>query len=130
MTANPVAAPKVDRRLVERQERFLSHAVVDVCKYRYLPVFVQSAMLLDISVGGFKLEFFSENMVSSGNQFWLKIPLSPLGVYAPKTLISRCECRWYDAQRMRMGGAFFETTKTQQIILEQVVEGLKDRKDL
>ena len=113
-----------------RQQRYISHALVEVKRFRVLPFFTYSSVLLDISLGGFKLEFTSEVVISPGTQYWLNIPLSPLGIYAPKKIMCKCECRWYDDSRYRMGGIFIDLTKTDHIIIEQIIDSLKLRDDL
>jgi len=122
---------KIDDPTVKaRAQRYISHALVEVKRYKHLPLFCYSAVLLDISVGGFKLEFTGEIEVAPGNQYWLKVPLSPLGIYAPKKLLCKCECRWFDRSRYRMGGTFAELTKTDHLLIEQVVSSLKSRGQL
>ncbi|NRA65713.1 MAG: PilZ domain-containing protein [Pseudobacteriovorax sp.] len=113
-----------------RAKRYISHALVEVRRFKLLPLFCDSAVLLDISVGGFKLEFTGEIKVSPGSQYWLNIPLSPLGIYAPKKLCCKCECRWFDSSRFRIGGTFIDLTKTDQMLIEQIVASLKSRGQL
>mgnify|MGYP003684323555 CR=1 FL=1 len=114
----------------DRAQRFVSHALVEVRRFKTLPFFCDSAVLLDISTGGFKLEFTGEVTIIPGNQYWLNIPLSPLGIYAPKRLSCRIECRWFDDSRFRIGGTFTELTKTDQLLIEQIVASLKSRGQL
>ncbi|MGE0171583.1 MAG: PilZ domain-containing protein [Oligoflexales bacterium] len=118
------------KKISPRQERIISHALVEVRKYRFLPFSCYSAVLLDISLNGFKLEFTSEVTLSPSRQYWLSIPLSPLGIYAPKKLLCKCECRWFDGKRYRIGGVFLNLTKTQKMIVEQAIESLKSRKSI
>ncbi|SME90576.1 PilZ domain-containing protein [Pseudobacteriovorax antillogorgiicola] len=113
-----------------RAQRYISHALVEVRRFKLLPFFCDSAVLLDISIGGFKLEFTGEIKVVPGNQYWLNIPLSPLGIYAPKRLICKSECRWFDDTRYRIGGTFIDLTKTEQMLIEQIVSSLKSRGQL
>ena len=113
-----------------RAQRYISHALVEVRRFRFLPLFCESAVLLDISVGGFKLEFTGEVKVIPGNQYWLNIPLSPLGIYAPKKLVCKSECRWFDDTRSRIGGTFIDLSKTEQMLIEQIVSSLKSRGQL
>jgi len=115
---------------LERPDRYLSHALVEVKKFKNLPFFCDSAVLLDLSSGGFKLEFTNEVRVEPGSRYWLSIPLSPLGIYAPKYLQLRSECRWFDDSRFRIGGTFIDLNKKDQMILEQVVENLLSRKQI
>jgi hypothetical protein len=128
----PVATESkpAEQTVKPRAQRYISHALVEVRRFRILPFFCYSAVLLDISVGGFKLEFTGEIEVAPGNQYWLNIPLSPLGIYAPKRLMCRCECRWFDSSRFRMGGTFVDLSKTDHLLIEQVVSSLKSRGQL
>lgn len=107
-----------------RQERFMSHALVSIKKFKWLPFAIHSAVLLDISLLGFKIEFTGDADVKIGTSYWLDIPLSPLGIYAPKRLLCHCECRWFDKESMRFGGIFIELDKTQRLIIDQIVETL------
>lgn len=112
---------------VVRPARFTSHALAEVRKFKYLPFLCHSAVLLDISLGGFKLEFTGEVNATPGSQYWLSIPLSPLGIYAPSRLMCRAEVRWFDARRHRIGGVFMEITKKDQLIIEQIIDSLRKR---
>lgn len=111
----------------DRQPRYSSHALVEIRKFKHLPFGVRSAVLLDISLAGFKVEYTSEGSARPGDQFWVSIPLSPLGIYAPHRLLCRVECRWFDGKRFRIGGVFMDLSKTERHIIDQVVETLKTR---
>lgn len=110
-----------------RQERFTSHALVEIRKYRWLPFGLHSAVLLDISLQGFKIEFTGEYHASVGDFYWLNVPLSPLGIYSPPRIICQSQCRWFDDQKYRFGGAFVDLDHTQRLIIDQIVETLKFR---
>lgn len=111
----------------ERESRYSSHALVELRRFKLLPFGVHSAVLLDISLGGFKLEFTGEAQSKPGEQFWINIPLTPLGIYAPARLLCKGECRWFDGKRFRLGGVFMHLTKTERHIIDQVIETLKQR---
>lgn len=113
-----------------RTKRYVSHALVEIRRYKWLPFFCHSAVLLDISTSGFKLEFTGEVGAAPGNQYWLNIPLAPLGIAAPANFLCRCECRWFDPQRYRIGGTFLGMTSTDKMLIEQIVVGLKTRGQL
>jgi PilZ domain len=121
------SASKIDPELNARAVRYASHTLVEVRRFKHLPFGIHSAVLLDISLGGFKFEFTSENQSKPGQQFWISIPMAPLGIYAPSRLLLRGECRWFDPKAFRIGGVFMDLTKTDKLILEQVVETLKQR---
>lgn len=112
---------------VDRENRYSSHALVEVRKFKLLPIGIHSAVLLDISLGGFKAEFTGEVIARPGDRFWLGIPLSPLGIYAPKRLLCRGECRWFDTKRYRIGGTFSELDQEDRRVIEQVVEMLSSK---
>ncbi len=114
----------------QRNKRFTSHALVEVRAYRFLPFLLQSAVLLDISLQGFKIEFTSEFIATVGNKYWLSIPLAPLGIYAPTKLNCQTQCRWFDEQRHRIGGVFLELDKTQRLIIDQIITTLKEKEFL
>ena len=71
-----------------RQQRYISHALVEVKRFKVLPFFCYSSVLLDISLGGFKLEFTSEVVITPGTQYWLNIPLSRLTLYIQDRITS------------------------------------------
>jgi hypothetical protein len=111
----------------KRLQRFMSHALVEVRRYKWLPFYINSAILLDISLQGFKLEFTGEFNAKIGKNYWITIPLTPLGIYAPTTLSCLTQCRWFDNKRYRIGGQFIGLSRHQTIIVEQVISTLRDR---
>ena len=113
-----------------QKQRYISHSLVEVRRFKHLPFFCHSAVLLDVSLEGFKIEFTGENTAHPGSQYWLHIPLTPMGIYAPKRLICKTECRWFDESRFRMGGTFIHLDKVEQLIIEQVIESLKNQEQL
>jgi PilZ domain len=115
-------------KIVNRENRYTSHALVEFRKFKFIPIGVHSAVLLDISLGGFKIELTGDKRVKSGELFWLHIPLAPLGIYAPARLMCRGECRWFDPERFRVGGVFTGLSKTERLIIDQVVETLRQRR--
>lgn len=117
----------VDGLRQPRTQRFESHALIEVRRFKHLPFAVHSAVLLDISLGGFKFEFTGEVTKHPGEQFWIHIPLVPLGISIPSRFVSRGECRWFDGKRFRVGGIFTDLSRTEQIIVEQIIETLQER---
>lgn len=115
------------RKPVGRESRYPSHALVELRRFKHLPFKVHSAVLLDISIGGWKAEFTGDVRTRPGEQFWLSIPLTPLGIFAPARLMCRGECRWFDEKRFRVGGVFTQLATTDRHILEQVIETLSQR---
>lgn len=112
------------KQLNDRAPRFLSHAIVEVRKFKHLPFQIHSGVLLDISTSGFKLEFTSNVTVKAGDVFWLNIPLTPLGIFAPPRIMARIECKWFDSKRFRIGGVFKDLTDNDTKLLQNVVDTL------
>ena len=110
-----------------RERRYISHALVEIRKFKHWPFGIKSAVLLDISLNGFKMEYTSEVTSKPGELFWLNIPLNPLGIFSPSHLMIRGECRWFDKSRFRVGGIFLELTKNDKMIVEQIVETVRRR---
>lgn len=113
---------------IERPNRYTSHALVEVRRFKILPFFCYSAVLLDISISGFKIEFTSDTKVEPGSRYWLNIPLGPLGIFAPKRLLVQAETRWFDSDRFRIGGVFMNLTHTEKMIVEHIIQTIEARK--
>lgn len=112
---------------IQRAERLVSHALVEIKKHKWLPFGTHSAVLLDLSTTGFKLEFTGEVSSKPGEKYWLSIPLAPLGVSSPSQLLCRVECKWFDNAKYRIGGVFCQLTDSETSTIEHVVQILKDR---
>lgn len=119
---------KNEDKQVDRELRYRSHALIEVRKYKHIPLFAVSGVLLDMSFSGFKLDLTKQADVKPGDRFWLQIPLATLGIFAPSKLICQGECRWYDPKRFRVGGVFLELNKTERLIVDQIIMTLEDKK--
>src|SRR5690606_24844825 len=109
-----------------RPQRFMSHALVEIRRFRRLPFFIQSGILLDMSSAGFKIEFTSNDpKIKRGDCLWLHIPLSPLGIRGPGNLSCKIEVRWFDQSSARMGGVFIDLDQMAIMTIEQVIARLK-----
>lgn len=119
--------PQPNQPEVDRPKRFISHALVEVRRFKRLPFFINSGILLDMSSAGFKIEFTSINpKVKRGDALWLHIPLSPLGIRGPGNLSCKIEVRWFDPNSARMGGVFIDLDKLSLLTIEQIISRLKD----
>ncbi len=108
-----------------RPERYISHALVEVRRYRWWPLGVQSAVLLDLSTHGFKIEFTGKFHCKADESFWMTIPLSPFEISGPSDILLRITVKWFDDSKMRMGGVF-ELAEPQQVaFLGQIIEKVK-----
>lgn len=112
---------------IDRPKRFISHALVEVRKFKRFPFFINSGILLDMSSAGFKIEFTSvDPKVKRGDALWLHIPLSPLGIRGPGNLSCKIEVRWFEQSSARMGGVFIDLDKVALLTIEQIISRLKD----
>ncbi len=107
-----------------RDPRYRAHALVEIRKYKYLPFYVHSAVLLDISYGGFKAEFTGNAKVAPGEIVWLHIPLQPLSIPSPSHLYCRGKIKWFDPKRNRIGGVFIDVQTIERNVIDQLVDVL------
>jgi len=108
-----------------RAERVISHALVEMRPYRWLPFGIKSAVLLDLSSSGFKAEFTGAVQCKTGDRFFMHIPLMPFGIKAPSSISCAVIVKWFDPQKMRIGGIFDSVTNTNQVYLDQIIAKVK-----
>ena len=111
----------------DREKRLVSHALVELRRFKLLPFGVYSAVLLDMSLGGFKVELTGEQIFKPGDRFWVHVPLSPVGISSKKKLICLGECRWFNTSKYRLGGVFTSPTKQDQQLMHQLLDTLQNR---
>lgn len=111
----------------DRNTRYTSHALVELRKSKIIPFGIHSGVLLDLSLGGLKMEFTGESKAKQGSSYWITIPLSPLGINAPKKFMARIECRWFDNERYRLGGSFVGLEEVDTNLLQQIISKLEER---
>ena len=109
-----------------RQERVISHALVEVRQSLWWPFGVHTAVLLDISPSGFKIEFTGKARCQSEDKLWMKIPLSPFGISAPEAITIKVLVKWFDEKRMRIGGVFESLDNTSKLYLDQIIDRVKE----
>jgi hypothetical protein len=110
-----------------RPERFISHALVEVRRFKHLPFFVQSGILLDMSTAGFKIELTASSAkIHQGQSMWLQMPMSPLGIRGLKDLLCKVDVKWYDEKAARLGGVFVDLDPLSRMLVEQIVSRLKE----
>ena len=111
----------------DRTTRYTSHALVEFKKNKILPFGIHSGVLLDLSLGGLKMEFTGESQAKEGKSYWITIPLSPLGIKAPKKFTAKIQCRWFDGDKFRLGGSFLGLQEVDLHILQQIINKLNER---
>ncbi|MBP9706216.1 MAG: PilZ domain-containing protein [Oligoflexales bacterium] len=107
-----------------RDPRFISHALIEVRNSKWWPFGVMSAILLDISAGGFKIELTGDVPLLKGKIYWLHIPLAPLRIFAPEKLVCRMQVRWFDPQRFRCGGILLGVNQETSGIIERIISNM------
>ena len=109
-----------------RPERVISHALVELRKNRWWPFGVRSAVLLDISEGGFKIEFTATTSCTTGDKLLMEIPLAPFGILAPASILLGIQIMWFDEVKMRCGGIFVNTNPKTVLFIQKIMDESKD----
>lgn len=112
---------------MQRPDRFFSHAVVEARSVRWLPLFCQSGILLDLSEGGFKIEIMGNVRHKAGERFWLHIPLIGFGINDVVALDLRAEVKWADAELCRLGGVFVDMDPSSKEIIQRIIGKLANQ---
>jgi len=103
-------------------KRFDSHNLVEVSLSKWNFLNTESAVLLDISETGCKIEFVSNiKPLKKGDVIILSILLSPFNIFAPNKLKLKFMIKWFDTKTLRSGGIFISVEKEQIIILDQII---------
>ncbi len=105
-----------------RAERVISHALVEMRRLSWWPFGIKSAVLLDVSENGFKIEFTGKADYSQGEQLVLSIPLSPFGISAPRAISIPVEVVWFDKEKMRCGGIFKNNDPAVVLFVRKIME--------
>lgn len=114
---------------LRRNPRYESHALVEIRTSRWNPFVVESAVLIDISWDGFKVEFVGPvKELKPKNWIRMSVPLAPFGVTHPNMLKLECELRWFDARNFRCGGVFMQTSNENKILLEKIITFVAQKK--
>lgn len=106
---------------VARAPRFPSHALVEVRVSRWNPFSKSSAVLLDMSVTGFKIQFVEKVQMKQNAKITLSIPLEPFGISGNAKLNLNGELKWFDQQMMRAGGMFVQCSDHERLMIERII---------
>lgn len=124
--SSPAPRP-AEREPVQRSQRLSSHALVDIKTNRWNPFSRRSAVLLDLSETGFKVEFTSNVNVAIDALLHFRLPLSPFGIFKPAELRLIGKVVWFDATTMRAGGTFQTPQPLMQQALGQLIAALQKK---
>lgn len=112
---------------IQRPDRFFSHAVIEARSVRWLPIFCQSGILLDLSQAGFKVEIMGTVKHKAGDRFWLHIPLAGFAINELTALDLRAEVKWIDAELSRMGGVFVGIDASSKELIDRMLGKLSNQ---
>lgn len=107
--------------------RLLSHTIVDVRPFRYVPLFTQSCFLLDISTSGVLLEFVTSPQVKTGRRYWAISHLTPLGITEVQRFKCHLECRWVNVETCKMGAQFVDLTPQDKETLALIINRIRGK---
>ena len=110
--------------IVKRAKRIESHALVDVKTSSWNPFATASAVLLDLSWQGFKIEFVNPTKIKPGARLTMNIPLAAFGILAPAKLKLKIQVKWYDARMLRAGGIFEPESHNQDYLIQKIIDVL------
>ncbi|NBO38453.1 hypothetical protein EBU99_07700 [bacterium] len=110
--------------IVKRAKRIESHALVDVKMNSWNPFAVSSAVLLDLSWQGFKIEFVNPAKIKPGARLTMWVPLASFGILAPAKLKLKIQVKWYDARMLRAGGIFEPESHEQDYLIQKIIDVL------
>jgi hypothetical protein len=108
----------------KRAKRIESHALVDVKMSSWNPLATSSAILLDLSWQGFKIEFINPVKLKPGSRLSMSVPLSSFGILAPAKLKLKIQVKWYDSRMLRAGGIFEPESHEQDYLIQKIIDVL------
>jgi hypothetical protein len=91
------------------------------------PFGVHSAVLLDLSETGFKIEFTGSAALKAGDKRILQIPLAPFGISSPSHISCDVTVKWFDLAKMRVGGVFENIDAPSRVFLDKIIERVKNQ---
>lgn len=113
-----------DGQFVARAPRFPSHALVDVRLSRWNPFSKASAVLIDMSVTGFKIQFVEKVQVKLGMRIHIGVPLEPFGLTSGGRLNLQGDVKWFDEKMMRAGGMFIDCADHDRLMIERIISSV------
>lgn len=110
----------------DRPIRFESHALVEMRLSKWNPFSNISAVLLDLSTSGFKVEFVSPVSITPGQPLSIAIPLAPFNILVPNKLKMQVTVKWFDEKALKAGGVFMHLTSEQRYFLDRILSQIID----
>jgi hypothetical protein len=114
---------------VARAPRFPSHALVEVKLSKWNPFSRASAVLLDMSVSGFKIQFVGAGEPALGKKLQIYIPLAPFGITVGGVLELSGVVKWVDQANRRVGGMFLGCSDHERLMIERIIASVVSKDD-
>ncbi len=111
-----------------RAPRFPSHALVEARTSWWNPFAKSSAVLLDMSVTGFKIQFVERVSLKKEDKLQLIIPLEPFGLMGGGRLNLKAQVKWFDEPVMRAGGMFLNCSDQERLMIEGILASVISRR--
>jgi hypothetical protein len=111
----------------DRSERVMSHALVELRSHNWWPFGIKSAVLLDLSGTGFKIELTGPADIALESIHLLTIPLRPFGLAAPSFIQTKVRVKWFQKDKMRIGGTFESINPSDTIYLDRIISYVKEQ---
>jgi hypothetical protein len=108
-----------------REHRFESHALIEVQLQWWNPFSKHSAVLLDLSASGCKIEFVNPIKLTTQKKVQLHIPLTPFGIDSITVLHAQAEVKWFDVTCLRCGCVFIQLDETKKYAIEQALNRIE-----
>ena len=111
----------------ERSERVMSHALVELRRSNWWPFGVKSAVLLDLSQTGFKIELTGPADIELESVLLLTIPLRPFGVASPPSIQISVQVKWFQNTKQRLGGTFVNVNPSDKLFLDTIIAFVQEQ---
>ena len=116
-----------DQSPTDRSERVMSHALVELRSNNWWPFGVKSAVLLDLSASGFKIELTGPADIKLETIHLLTIPLRPFGLATPSYIQTKVRIKWFQKDKMRIGGTFENIKPSDTLFLDRIISFVKEQ---
>ncbi len=114
---------------LRKNPRYESHALVEVRTSRWNPFAIESAVLIDLSWDGFKIEFVNPmKSIPPKTRLRFSIPLAPFEISHPRILKLNADVRWFDPRNFRCGGVFHHGDSDETFLLSKVIDYVARKK--
>ena len=104
--------------------RYLSHKTIYVQMNFWNPFGKRKAVLLDFSLGGFRIEFVESFLIKNIENIVLHIPLNEFDLESNKLLKLNAEIKWIDPLNRQIGGTYRLPASKHDEDIEKIISTL------